>query len=258
MGSALVINEEKRLIYCKNIRFSSCPASEMIFRISAAARNIRAFAMDIPGHRQLPSPPPVPAEILDGFRQAAVAVVSDNMNRLHGTRSLRPYHRGGRLLGTAVTVKTRGGDNGTLHQAYALLRPGDVLMVDGGGDLGQALVGEIMLGRARAIGVAGFVIDGAIRDVAAFAASDFPCFARAVIHRGPYKNGPGEINVPVSIGGSVISPGDIVVGDEDGVVSFPASTAATLLEAVRAQATREEQTLIAIREGRYQGSYGKS
>jgi hypothetical protein len=73
------------------------------------------------------------------------------------------------------------------------------------------------------------VIDGAIRDVAAFAASDFPCFARTAIHRGPYKSGPGEINVPVSIGGSVISPGDIVVGDEDGVVSFPAATAATLL-----------------------------
>ena len=107
-------------------------------------------------------------------------------------------------------------------------------------------------------GAAGYVIDGAIRDVAAFAASDFPCFARAVIHRGPYKSGPGEINVPVSIGGTVISPGDIVVGDEDGVVSFPAATAATLLEAVRAQVAREEQTLIAIREGRYQGSYGKS
>ena len=101
------------------------------------------------------------------------------------------------------------------------------------------------------------MIDGAIRDVAAFAASDFPCFARTVIHRGPYKSGPGEINVPVSIGGSVISPGDIVVGDEDGVVSFPAATAATLLEAVRAQIAREEETLISIREGRYQGSYGK-
>jgi regulator of RNase E activity RraA len=79
-----------------------------------------------------------------------------------------------------------------------------------------------------------------------------------VIHRGPYKSGPGEINVPVSIGGSVISPGDIVVGDEDGVVSFPAAIAPSLLEAVRAQTRREAETLIAIREGRYQGSYGKS
>ena len=79
-----------------------------------------------------------------------------------------------------------------------------------------------------------------------------------MIHRGPYKNGPGEINVPVSVGGSIISPGDIVVGDEDGVVSFRAATAASLLEAVRAQVAREEETLKAIREGRYQGSYGKA
>lgn len=212
--------------------------------------------MNIPGHRQLPSPPPVPAEILDGFRQAAVAIVSDNMNRLHGTRSLRPFHRGGRLLGTAVTVKTRGGDNGTLHQAYAQLRPGDVLVVDGGGDLGQALVGEIMLGRARAIGVAGFVIDGAIRDVAAFAAADFPCFARGVTHRGPYKTGPGEINVPVAIDGMVVMPGDIVLGDEDGVVCFDRTVAGDLLALVRRQEAREAEALQAIREGRADGYVG--
>ncbi len=119
----------------------------------------------------------------------------------------------------------------------------------------RALVGEIMKNIAQWRKAEGYVIDGAIRDVASFAADDFPCFARAVIHRGPYKSGPGEINVPVSIGGSVISPGDIVVGDEDGVVSFPAAEAEKLLDAVRAQMKREEETLTAIREGRYQGSY---
>ena len=108
-------------------------------------------------------------------------------------------------------------------------------------------------------GAAGYVIDGAIRDVAAFAASDFPCFARSAIHRGPYKSGPGEINVPVSIGGSVISPGYIVVGDEDGVVSFPAATAATPARSrARPGCARGQPTIISIREGRYQGSYGKS
>jgi regulator of RNase E activity RraA len=101
------------------------------------------------------------------------------------------------------------------------------------------------------------VIDGSIRDIAAFASSDFPCFARSVIHRGPYKNGPGAINVPVSIGGAAISPGDIVVGDEDGVVSFSPAIAEDLIQAVRAQIAREESTLQAIREGRYEGSYGR-
>jgi regulator of RNase E activity RraA len=102
------------------------------------------------------------------------------------------------------------------------------------------------------------VIDGAIRDAAALAESDFPVFARAAIHRGPYKSGPGEINVPVSIGGSVIAPGDIVVGDDDGVVAFSQAVAPALLDAVNAQIKREADTLVAIREGRYQGSYGKS
>ena len=130
--------------------------------------------MPLIGHRTNPNSPSVPDAILDGFRSAAVSIISDVMNRLHGTRALRPYHRSGRLLGTAVTVKTRPGDNQTLHRAYELLRPGDVLVVDGGGDLTQALVGEIMMSRARKMGVAGFVIDGAIRDVDAFLQADFP------------------------------------------------------------------------------------
>ena len=175
-----------------------------------------------------------------------------------GRRRPAAVHRGSKLVGVAFTVRTRPGDNLAIHRALELVGPGDVIVVDGGGDETRALVGEIMKTIAEYRGAAGYVIDGAIRDVASFAASDFPCFARAAIHRGPYKSGPGEINVPVSIGGSVISPGDIVVGDEDGVVSFPAAIAATVLEAVRAQIAREEETLLAIREGRYQGSYGKS
>ncbi len=211
--------------------------------------------MPLIGHRNNPSSPAVPDAILDGFRNAAVSLISDMMNRLHGTKALRPYHRSGVLVGTAVTVKTRPGDNQTLHRAYDLLRAGDVLVVDGGGDLTQALVGEIMMSRARAMGVAGFVIDGAIRDVDAFEQSDFPCYARGVTHRGPYKSGPGEINVPVSIDGMVVMPGDVVVGDADGVVSFDRADAAELLELVRKQEAREANALAAIAEGRVDSFY---
>ncbi len=188
------------------------------------------------------SVPKPPAEIIEGFRGAPTSVISDNLARLPGAVGLKPYHRGGKLVGTAFTVRTRPGDNLAIHRALELVGPGDVIVVDGGGDETRALVGEIMKNIAQWRKAEGYVIDGAIRDVAAFAADDFPCYARAVIHRGPYKNGPGEINVPVTIGGSVISPGDIVVGDEDGVVSFPAAGAAALLEAVRAQVAREEET----------------
>lgn len=204
------------------------------------------------------SVPKLPAALIEGFRNAPTSVISDNLDRLAGAVGLRPFHRGGKLVGAAFTVRTRPGDNLAIHRALELVGPGDVIVVDGGGDETRALVGEIMKNIAQWRGAEGYVIDGAIRDVAAFTADHFPCFARAVIHRGPYKSGPGEINVPVSVGGSVISPGDIVVGDEDGVVSFPAAMGASLLETVRAQIAREEETLKAIREGRYQGSYGKS
>jgi regulator of RNase E activity RraA len=177
------------------------------------------------------------------------------MNRLHGTRALRPIHGPARLLGTAVTVKTRPGDNYVLHQSYDILRPGDVLVVDGGGDLNQALVGEIMMKRAQMQGVTGFVVDGAVRDVGAFTASAFPCFARGVTHRGPYKFGPGEINVPVAVDGMVVMPGDLVIGDEDGVIAFPPSCGEELLSRVCAQEEREAKALQAIAEGRFDNSY---
>jgi regulator of RNase E activity RraA len=202
-------------------------------------------------------PKPAP-ELLEAFQEAPTSIISDNLQRLPGAVGLRPFHKGGALVGVAFTVKTRPGDNLAIHRALELVGPGDVIVVDGGGDETRALVGEIMKNIAQWRGAEGYVIDGAIRDAGAIAADTYPFFARAAIHRGPYKSGPGEINVPVSIGGSVISPGDIVVGDEDGVVSFPQSIAAGLLDKVKAQIKREADTLTAIREGRYQGSYGKA
>jgi RraA family protein len=196
--------------------------------------------------------------VLDGFRTAATAIISDNLARLPAATGLRPFHAGGPMVGIAFTVRTRPGDNMVVHQALDLIRPGDVLVVDGGGDVSRALLGEIMMTIAATRGVAGIVIDGAVRDTAALRASALPCFARAAIHRGPYKNGPGEINVPVSIGGMVVSPGDIVVGDDDGVVAFAPAIAGQLLAAVRAQEAREADILTSIREGRYTGAYAKS
>jgi regulator of RNase E activity RraA len=195
----------------------------------------------------------LPAHI-EAFRGKPTSVISDNLDRLPGPIGLRPFHSGLPLLGRALTVRTRAGDNLAIHQALELVKPGDVVVVDGGGDVSRALVGEIMKAIAEKRGAAGFVIDGAIRDCAAFA--DFPCYARAAIHRGPYKNGPGDINVPASIGGCVIMPGDIVVGDEDGVVAFSPEKARELLAAVDAQIAREAQIMQSIAEGTYKGAYG--
>jgi RraA family protein len=227
-----------------------------ITQAHSALANLRIFIMTITiAMESIPKPP---VHLIDGFRNAPTAVISDNLARLPGSVGLRPYHRGAKLVGIAFTVRTRPGDNLAIHRALELVGPGDVIVVDGGGDETRALVGEIMKTIAEWRKAEGYVIDGAIRDVAAFAASDFPCYARAVSHRGPYKNGPGELNVPVSVGGCVISPGDFVVGDEDGIVSFPAAVAANLLDAVQAQIAREEEMMWAIREGRYDGVYARS
>jgi RraA family protein len=197
------------------------------------------------------------AALIKEFSNTATAVISDNLSRLPGAIGIRPFHRSGVMAGTALTVQTRAGDNLMIHKALDLVRPGDVIVVDGDGDTTRALIGEIMATIASTRGAAGLVINGAIRDAGAIGKSDFPVFARAAIHRGPYKNGPGEINVSVSIGGLVVNPGDIVVGDDDGVVAFPQAIAATLLQAVRTQEKKEADILKSIHEGRYTGVYGK-
>jgi RraA family protein len=181
------------------------------------------------------SAPQASPQILETLRGLAVSLLSDNMARASGTVGLQPYHRPRPMAGTAVTVRTRGGDNLAIHRAFDFCRPGDVLVIDGGGDLSQALMGEIMSSFAESLGVQGLVIDGAIRDVGALRQGDFPVYARGVTHRGPYKNGPGEINVPVSVGGMVVHPGDIIVGDEDGVLAIPVAE----VEAVIANLSRE-------------------
>lgn len=209
------------------------------------------------GSRRNPSAAQAAPEVIEAFRNAATAIISDNLGRLPGAVGLRPFHKGGTMAGTALTVRTAPGDNLAIHQALELVRPGDVIVVDGGGDVSRALVGDIMTTIARYKKAAGYVIDGAIRDAGTIAQSDFPCFAKAAIHKGPYKNGPGEINVAVNIGGLIIEPGDIVVGDEDGVVAFPQAIAGELLAAVRAQEAREAEILQSIREGRYTGAYAK-
>jgi RraA family protein len=200
------------------------------------------------------APDPATAALFAGV---PTSMISDNLCRLQGANGIRPFHRGAPMAGRALTVRTCAGDNLAIHQALELVRPGDVIVVDGGGDTSRALAGEIIVAIAVSRKAAGLVIDGAIRDSASIASSDFPCFAKGISHRGPYKNGPGELNVTVSVGGMIVSPGDIVVGDSDGVVAFAAGQAETLLKAVRAQEQREAEILRDISEGRYRGAYGQ-
>ena len=196
------------------------------------------------------SAPPVLAPQLAAALEGIVTPhLSDNLDRQNGVVGLRRYNRGGKLVGTALTVKTRAGDNLMIYKAMTLLRPGHVLVVDAGGDVTNACVGEIMKCYLQKQGCAGLIVNGAIRDVAAFENDSFPCYAIDHVHRGPYKNGPGEVNVPVSVGGQVIHPGDVVVADEDGIVAFPLERADTLIEAARSHAAKEARIMEEIASG---------
>ncbi|MDF2962827.1 MAG: L-lactate dehydrogenase LldD [Paenibacillus sp.] len=202
------------------------------------------------GFRVMPMPDRPSPGLVEQFKNVVTPHVSDNLNRMFsGAAGLRPYHQGGKLLGVAVTVKTRPGDNLMVHKAIEIAEPGDVIVVDAGGDLTNSIVGEIMLRLAQRKQLAGFVIDGAIRDTGAFMNDDFPVYARGVTHRGPYKDGPGEINVPVSLNGMVIHPGDIILGDEDGLVTIPLGHAEQILQLVQEQQEREAEILQSIQDG---------
>jgi regulator of RNase E activity RraA len=136
-----------------------------------------------------------------------------------------------------------------LHKAIDMAQPGDVIVMDAGGDTTNALFGEMMLSYAIKRGVAGLVLNGAIRDSEAMREINHPVFAAGVTHRGPYKDGPGEINVPVAIDGMVVHPGDIVIGDGDGVLCVPIDEAATILPLAQAKLAAETKQMQAIAEG---------
>ncbi|SFJ53392.1 Regulator of RNase E activity RraA [Bosea sp. OK403] len=211
--------------------------------------------MTTSGLTKNPSAPQADPAIIAALRGIAVALLSDNLHRSCGSSGLLPYHSPAPLVGTAVTVRTRGGDNLAVLRAYDYCRPGDVMVIDAGGDPWNAVFGGIMSFGAQSLGLAGMIVDGAIRDVAEIRERTFPVYARSVSHRGPYKDGPGAINVPVTVGGMVVCPGDIVVGDQDGLCAFSPDIAKSVIEKALAQHAKEEATMQQIREGRWDRSF---
>jgi RraA family protein len=191
-------------------------------------------------------------ELLAAFRGVPVAHAGDSMGRSVGALGLAAYHADLKLhlCGPALTVRVRPGDNLMIHVALQMAQPGDVLVIDGAGDLTQALIGGLMRTTAVARGIAGFVVDGAVRDLAEWAEGGIAVYARGHTHRGPGKDGPGEVNVPIACAGMSVAPGDLVLGDADGVLSVPAAQVATLLPLVRAHAAREDK----IRAGNKAGT----
>jgi RraA family protein len=202
------------------------------------------------GFRILPVAKRPDKKLLAELARMVTPHLSDSMERLYaGGAQLRPMHDGTKLCGPAFTVRTSPGDNLLVHKAIDIAEPGDVIVVDAGGVNDNAIIGELMSARAEQRGVAGMVIWGAIRDSAELRQGSFPVYASGVTHRGPYKNGPGEINVAISIGGMTVNPGDIVVGDADGLVAIPQDQAEGILASAKAILAKEEKSMKEIKAG---------
>ena len=188
-------------------------------------------------------------EVIELFRGIPVANIADNMNRLYCVdTAIRPMNKRP-VLGCAFTVKVSAGDNLMIHKALHMAKPGDIIVVDGCGYLQRSLMGEIMFTQMKVLGLGGLIVDGAIRDVDCLENFDMPVYARGVTPRGPYKHGYGEVNVPVCIGGQVVMPGDIIVGDMDGIVVIRPEDAFEIADLGKKHNQKEEAIFADLKKG---------
>jgi 4-hydroxy-4-methyl-2-oxoglutarate aldolase len=172
----------------------------------------------------------VSPEIVAEARKFPSSILADVAGRRGGLSGrIAPLAPSMRFAGPALTVEVRPGDNLMIHAAMAIAQPGDVIIVDGKGDLSSALMGEIMSQQCVALGIVAVVIDGAVRDSVAICELGLPMYAAGLNPNGPTKFVPGRLNHPISIGGVTVNPGDLVVGDADGVTVIERHKAAAML-----------------------------
>lgn len=190
-------------------------------------------------------------ELINAYREIPSSNIGDcvkRMNCMFG--GIRSYNRKS-IIGPAFTVKVPAGDNLVAQMALDYAQPGDIIVIDGAGYTDRALVGGMMLAYAEERRLGGFVVNGAVRDLDDIEKSSLPVFALAATPLGPYREGPGEVNVPVVCGGQVVMPGDILVGDSDGLVVIPQRDAADLLDAVRKNLAMEQDEMRRMKDGTY-------
>jgi RraA family protein len=196
-----------------------------------------------------------PRDLVESFSNIPVANIGDCMNRSACLDAkIRPMNSTP-LLGNALTVKCRPGDNLLVYKAIQIAQPGDIIVVAAQGETANATIGELMITWAQERGVAGFVIDGAIRDADAIKNMNIPVYAAGVNPNGPYKEGPGEINVPVALHGVVVKPGDILVGDGDGVIAIDPNEAPDILAKAKAVMDKEAGIMEAIKANNWDTSW---
>ncbi|MDQ3812536.1 MAG: RraA family protein [Armatimonadota bacterium] len=191
--------------------------------------------------------------LMQEFTQFATPDISDQLNRLY---SIDPkimcltgdHHR---LCGPACTVRVFPGDNLMVHKSLDIAKPGDIIVVAAGASPMNAIIGDIVCTKAKHRGIAGFIVDGLIRDLPGVRELDFPVFARGTTPIGPLHRGPGEINYPIACGGIVVNPGDVIVGDAAGLVVIPQMIAVDLLHKLKRHQETQATYLAAVARGEF-------
>ncbi|MCM2327943.1 MAG: hypothetical protein NDI88_08650 [Lysobacter sp.] len=192
----------------------------------------------------------VSPDVVGQAAQYQAAILADVAGRRGTMDRVAPLSPGMKLAGPAFTIEVRAGDNLMIHAAMAMAKPGDILVIDGKGDTSCALMGALMINACKVLGLGGVVIDGAIRDTDELRELGFPVFAAGANPNGPTKFIPGRINWPVSAGGTSINPGDLIVGDADGVVVVEREKAASLLPLAAKKVADETKRLDDIKAKR--------
>jgi RraA family protein len=210
-----------------------------------------------PGFRirlDFPRPQKVFAELFAGLE---VADISDHLNRLYAMntsiRCLSGFGR--RLIGPAFTVKVYPGDNLMVHKALDIARPGDVIVIDAGASRMNAILGDMISTKAKHRGIAGFIADGYVRDIEAIQALDFPVYGLGTTPIGPLHRGPGEINFPISCGGIVVNPGDLVIADAGGCVVVPFAYIDEIHRRVMEYEANAEEYRQKVRSGQFSNAW---
>ena len=210
-----------------------------------------------PGFRVRPSFQRLPRDSWKSFAEFDVPDISDALNRLYALDSaIGNLCNEGPLVGPALTVRVFPGDNLMVHKTLDLAQPGDVIVVDAHGDrCTNAVLGDIICTKAKHRGIAGFVVDGLVRDLPGIEPLGMPVFARGTTAVGPLHRGPGEINFPVSCGGVVISPGDVIVASKAGIVAVPRESADEILTRLRSQQAKQAAYLAAVTRGEFSNAW---
>lgn len=211
-----------------------------------------------PGFRILRKITRVARDVIDALGEFETPAISDLMNRLYtmctAIGNVTAPHL--KVLGPACTVKVFPGDNLMVHKALDIAAPGDVIVVDAGGSAMNAVLGDLVSTKAHHRKIAGFVVDGYVRDIPGIMElKDFPVYARGVTPIGPLHRGPGEVNFPIQCGGIVVHPGDAIVGDMNGVVVVPREIAPVLLHRLRERREAEAAYVAAVARGDFSNEW---